>query len=140
MRCDCVRSLSAYDFVCPKTEQNSSHPTDSRQGSRRGGVAGVAGARVDLSITSTTANASLFSLRLIAKNHVQQETMDFNVAAVINKTTLSKFVHERTHARSRHADHLRQCLLADSRDNWLRPTFFAKMRQEQKDPRHRQAR
>jgi hypothetical protein len=60
-----------------------------------GDVAGVAGARVDLiSIPSTTSNASLFNLRLIAKNNVQQGTVGFNVAVVINKTQFSKFVHE----------------------------------------------
>jgi hypothetical protein len=30
--------------------------------------------------------------------------------------------------------HLRQCLLADFRYNWLRPTFLAKIRQQQKNP------
>jgi hypothetical protein len=63
--------------------------------SGRGDVAGVADARVDLiSIPSTTANASLFDLRLIAKNHVQQGTLGFNVAIVINKPQFSKFAHE----------------------------------------------
>ena len=48
----------------------------------------------------------------------------FNVAVVINKTQFPEFVHEKTHARSRRADHLRQCLLADFRYDWLRPTFI----------------
>jgi hypothetical protein len=37
-----------------------------------------------------------------------------------------KFAHEKAHTRSRRADHLRQ--------DWLRPTFLAKIRQQQKDP------
>ena len=56
------------------------------------------------------------------------------MAVVIDKTQLPKFVHEKTHARSCRADHLRQCLLADFRYDWLRPTFLAKIRQKQKDP------
>jgi hypothetical protein len=45
-----------------------------------------------------------FDLRLIAQNHVQQGTVDFNLAVVINKAQLPKFVHEKTDARSRRAD------------------------------------
>jgi hypothetical protein len=56
------------------------------------------------------------------------------MAIVINKAQLPKFVHEKAHARSRRADHLRQRLLADLRNDWLRPTFLAKIRQKQKDP------
>src|ERR1700674_753608 len=75
-----------------------------------------------------------FNLRLIAEHHVQQGTVNFNVAVVINKPQSPEFVHEKTHARSRRADHLRKCLLADFSYNWLRPTFLAKIRQKQKDP------
>jgi hypothetical protein len=56
------------------------------------------------------------------------------VTVVINKAQFPKFVHEMAHTRSRRADHLRQCLLADFRYNWIRPTFFAEIRQKQKDP------
>jgi hypothetical protein len=101
--------------------------------SGHGDIAGVADARVDLiSIPSTTAKASLFDLRLIAKNNVQQGTVGFNVAVVTNKPRSSKFAHEKSHARSRRADHLHQCLLADFRDNWLRPAFFVKIRRRDK--------
>jgi hypothetical protein len=51
--------------------------------------------------------------------------VDFNFAVVINKTQFPKSVHEKAHARSRRADHLRQGLLADFRYDWLRPTFLA---------------
>ena len=57
------------------------------------------------------------------------------LAVVINKTQFPEFVHEKTHARSRRADHLRQGLLADFRYDWLRPTFLAKIRQKQKASR-----
>src|SRR5258708_16999815 len=78
--------------------------------------------------------SSLVDLGLLAQNHVQQGTVDFNLAVVINKTQFSKSVHEKSHARSRRADHLRHCLLADFRYDWLRPTFLAKIRQKQKGP------
>jgi hypothetical protein len=86
--------------------------------------------------TSTArANASGSNLRFIVENHVQQGTVDFNVAVVVNETQFPKLVHEKTHARACRADHFRQCLLADFRNDRLGPTFFAKIRQEQKDPR-----
>jgi hypothetical protein len=69
-----------------------------------------------------------FNLRLIAEHHAQQGTVNFNVAVVINKTQFPEFVHEKTHARSRRADHLRKCLLADFCYYWLRPTFLTKIR------------
>src|SRR5258708_24061088 len=77
--------------------------------------------------------SSLVDLRLLVQNHVQQGTVEFNLAVVINKTQFPKLVHEKTHARSRRADHLRQCLLADFRYDWLWPTFLTKTRQKQKD-------
>jgi hypothetical protein len=66
---------------------------------------------------------------LIVENDAQQGTVDFDAAVVVNKTQFPKFVHEKTYARSRRADHFRQCLLADFRYNWLRPAFLAKIRQ-----------
>ena len=39
------------------------------------------------------------------ENHVQQGTVDFDAAVVVNKAQFPKFVHEKTHARSRRADH-----------------------------------
>jgi hypothetical protein len=78
--------------------------------------------------------SSLVDLGLLVQNRVQQGTVDFNVAVVVNKTQFPKSVHEKAHARSRRADHLRQCLLADFRYDWLRPTFLAKIRQKQKGP------
>jgi hypothetical protein len=39
-------------------------------------------------------NASALDLRLIVENHVQQRTVNFDVAVVINQTQIAKFVHE----------------------------------------------
>ena len=51
---------------------------------------------------------STSDFRLVVQNHVQQGTVDFNLAAVvIDKAQFPKFVHEKTHARSRRADHIR---------------------------------
>src|SRR5579862_9250558 len=83
---------------------------------------------------SSSSNASTLDLRLIVENHVQQGAVDFDAAVVVNKAQFPKFVHEKTYARSRRADHLRQCLLADFRDDRLRPAFLAKIRQQQKKP------
>ena len=83
---------------------------------------------------SRWSNASASNLRLIVENHVQQGAVDFDAAVVVDKAQFSEFVHEETHAGSRRSDHLRQCLLADFRYDWLQPTLFAKIRQKQKNP------
>ena len=72
-------------------------------------------------IYSALITSSLVNLRPLVQNHVQQGTVDFNLVAVINKNHFSKSIHEKDNARSRRADHLRQCLLADFRYEWLRP-------------------
>src|SRR5260370_8584326 len=79
-------------------------------------------------IYSALITSSLVDLGLLVQNHVQQGTVDFNVAVVINKTQFPKSVHEKAHARSRLAAHRRQCLLADLRYPCLPPTFFPPMR------------
>ena len=101
-----------------------------RQGDPLGGWPGAS----HCGIYSALITSSLVDLGLLVQNHVQQGTVDFNLAVVINKTQFPKSVHEKAHARSRRADHLRQCLLADFRYDWLRPTFLAKIRQKQKGP------
>ena len=80
----------------------------------------------------TIANASGSNLRFIVQNHVQQGTVDFNVAVVVNETQFPKLVHEKTHARACRSDHFRQCLLADFRNDRLGPTFFAKIRRSRR--------
>ena len=59
----------------------------------------------DICAPVTTANDSGPNLRLVVENYVQQGTVDFNVTVVINKTQFPKFVHEKTYARSRRANH-----------------------------------
>jgi hypothetical protein len=86
-------------------------------------------------ISITTANASAPNLRLIVEHNVQQGTVDFDAAVVIDQAQFSKFVHEKTHARPGRSDHLRKRLLADFCYDRLRPTFLAEIRQQQKSPR-----
>jgi hypothetical protein len=61
--------------------------------------------------------------------------VDFDAAVVIDQSQFSKFIHEETHAGSGRSDHLRKRLLADFCYDRLRPTFLAKIRQQQKSPR-----
>jgi hypothetical protein len=63
---------------------------------------------------------------------VEQRTVDFDVAVVVDQAELAELVHELTDARPCGANHLRQCLLADIRGDWLRRAFLAEMRQQQK--------
>jgi hypothetical protein len=73
-------------------------------------------------------------VRLLVQNHIQQRTMDFYAAVVIDKTQFSKFVHESTDARSRRADHLCECLLADFRQDRFGFAFLPKIREKQEGP------
>jgi len=62
--------------------------------------------------------------------------VDFDTAfgaVILNKTQLSEFVHEETHAGSGCANHLRQGLLADFCDYRFRLSILAKVRQEQEE-------
>jgi hypothetical protein len=47
--------------------------------------------------------------------------MDFQLSVVFNKTQFAEFVHEKAHARSGRADHLRQCFLTKLSHDRLRP-------------------
>jgi hypothetical protein len=60
---------------------------------------------------SGSARISPFDLGLVVQNHVQQGIMDFQLSVVFDKTQFAEFVHEKAHARSGRADHLRQCFL-----------------------------
>jgi BarA-like signal transduction histidine kinase len=53
--------------------------------------------------------------------------MDFQLSVVFDKTQFAESVHEKTHARSGRADHLRQCFLAKLSHDRLRPTFLAEI-------------
>jgi hypothetical protein len=49
--------------------------------------------------------SSILDLRLVVQNDVQQRTVDFDAAIVVDEAQLSKFVHEETHARAGRSDH-----------------------------------
>ena len=68
------------------------------------------------------------------QNHVQQGTVDLNSAVVINQAQPPEFVHEKVDACSRRTNHLRQCLLANFRQQRLWLTFFAKIRKNKERP------
>jgi hypothetical protein len=67
------------------------------------------------------------NLRVIVQNDAQQRAVDFQGAVVINEAQLSKFVHEMAHTGPRSADHLREHLLADLRNDRLGSAFLAKI-------------
>jgi hypothetical protein len=73
-------------------------------------------------------------MRLVVQNDIQQLTVDFDAAVVVNKSQFSKFVHEETYPGSRRSDHLRKRLLADFREDRLRFLVLAKVRQQQEQP------
>src|ERR1700704_196156 len=61
----------------------------------------------------------LFQLRLVVQHGVEQRTVDFDVAVVADQAELAELVPELTDARPCGATHVRQCLLADIRGDWL---------------------
>src|SRR3954465_10049794 len=61
--------------------------------------------------------------------------MDFNFSVVADQAQFSKFVHEKTHARSSRADHLSQSFLIDIRVNRPGVNFFSKIAQQEEAPR-----
>src|ERR1700704_369324 len=73
-------------------------------------------------------------MRLVVQNDIQQGTVDFDAAVVVNKTQFSKFVHEETHPGPGRSDHLRKRLLADFRKDRLRFVVLAKVRQQWEQP------
>ena len=76
--------------------------------------------------------------RLFVQDDAEEAAMDLQSAAgafVIDKTQLLELVHEMTDPRPGGAHHLRQVFLIDSGKDTLGSTFFAKMRQQQENPR-----
>src|SRR5437879_13393441 len=73
-------------------------------------------------------------VRLLVQDDAQQRAVDFDAAVVINEAQSSELVHKETHAGARGADHPCERLLAYLREDRLRPTFVAKMRQQKKSP------
>src|ERR1019366_3988790 len=61
--------------------------------------------------------------------------MDFNFSVVADEPQFAEFVHEKTDAGAGGADHLCQCLLADTWIDWLRAAFLAEMREQKEKAR-----
>jgi len=68
-------------------------------------------------------------MRLIVQNNTQQRAVNFDSAIIINEAQFPKFVHEVAHTGARRANHLRECLLTDLRNEWLWSAFLAKIGQ-----------
>jgi hypothetical protein len=77
-----------------------------------------------------SARISRFDRGLVVQNHVQQGIMDLQFSVVFDKTQFAEFVHEKAHARSRRADHLRQGFLTEISHDRLRPAFLAEICKE----------
>ena len=88
----------------------------------------------DVTAGSVTHTQLSLDVGLFVQDEIQQGTMNFDTAIVMNETQFSKSVHEKTHTGSGCSDHLRECLLADLRDYRLRLAFLAKVRQQQEQP------
>src|SRR6266498_4152646 len=67
-------------------------------------------------------------LRLIVQDDAQQRAVDDHIAVVLDEAQLPKLVHEKADPRPRGADQVRQRLLADFRNDRLRPPFLAEIR------------
>src|SRR6202049_4756472 len=79
------------------------------------------------------AYAFLVDLWLIVQDHVQQGIMDFQFSVVFNIAQLAELVHEKAHARSGLADHLREGFLTKCSDDRMRRSFLAEICKEKKN-------
>jgi len=69
------------------------------------------------------------------EHDVEQRTVNFQAAVILNKAELSEPIHKEVNSRSGGADHFCQGFLAYFRNYVLRSSFFAKAGQQQKRPR-----
>jgi hypothetical protein len=76
---------------------------------------------------SGSARISRFYLGLVEQDYVQQGIMDLDFSVVFDKTQFAEFVHEKAHARSGRANHLRQRFLTERSHDRLRPAFLAEI-------------
>src|SRR4029453_2450962 len=72
---------------------------------------------------------------IVVQDHIQKGIMDLQVTVVLDEPELAELVHEAAYARPRGADHLRERLLANLRNDRLRSAFLAEIRQQEKSPR-----
>src|SRR6266446_2360404 len=71
----------------------------------------------------------------VVEHDVEQRTVNFQPAVIVNQPKLSEPVHKKVNARSSRTDHFRQSFLAYLRNYVLRSPFLSKTRQQQKNPR-----
>src|SRR5208337_3988075 len=83
---------------------------------------------------SGSARIPRFDLGLVVQDDVQQGIMDLDFSVVFDKTQFAEFVHEKAHARSGRADHLRQRFLTKRSHDRLWPAFLAKICKEKEKP------
>jgi hypothetical protein len=62
------------------------------------------------------------------ENHIEQRLVDPNATVVLDKAHLAKSIHEVTNSRASDADHLRQGLLCNRRNQSLLFTWLAELR------------
>ena len=72
-------------------------------------------------------------LGIVVQDHVQQGIVNLDFSVVFDKTQFAEFVHEKTHARSGRADHLRQRFLTKRSHDRLRPAFLAEICKEKEE-------
>ena len=87
-----------------------------------------------LSMGTGASRIPRFDLGLVEQNHVQQGIMDFDFSVVFDKTQFAELVHEKAHARSGRADHLRQRFLTECSYDRLWPAFLAEICKEKEKP------
>ena len=70
---------------------------------------------------------------LVAQDHAQKRTVDFQPIVVVDEAELPELVHEEAHSGPCRSDHFSQSFLADLRNHWLRfPVLAAIGRQQEK--------
>src|SRR5712672_3913793 len=83
---------------------------------------------------SGSARISRFDLGLVEQNNVQQGIMNLDFSVVFDEAQFAEFVHEKAHARSGRADHLRQRFLTELSHDRLRLAFLAEICKEKEKP------
>jgi hypothetical protein len=81
-----------------------------------------------------SAHIPRFDLGLVVQDDVQQGIVDLDFSVVFDKTQFAEFIHEKAHARSGRADHLRQRFLTKRSHDRLWPAFLAKICKEKEKP------
>jgi hypothetical protein len=69
---------------------------------------------------------------LVVQDHVQQGVTDFQFSVVFDVAKLAESVHEKAHARSCRANHLREGFLTKFSDDRLWRSFLAEICKEKK--------